>query len=1438
MRNFNNLVNRDSLVSHRRSVARRVVPNIKLNDVGKPNATSPNSIKDVIKDQENKGILEWEERNIGYNPPSMTVGIIDHNMKEKVWMALESLKNQLNIIFPWELIIIEEDGSSRDIVKDYIGLLPGCVRVLYKTILPGSGKFISSVLKTYGIDGQYTCMEKFCDVMKLAHQNSNIFVKQEAGSFSPHNRLYNHFIQFRDGECLVSTQLKGYIYDIVEDKFGCYDGNNIEPYSWDARVSELIGGIRPAHDNPEVKMRATHLNMAYRLSHIRHIPLLERPIPEKDLNDIIFIAMFASSNRRPEETSMVRHDVEISDGSWKSGISILQGCQPHREKCVQYIEYPNDSVPEYVVDRLRSMHCKEQSLVLSKRVSQLQSKRDRAKKVMETREREQLEILKQKQQLADVLEKRIDEEKALMKIHMEQQSKIDMQQTALTKAKEYREMQEKQIVDQNSALQRQLQEEAIRIEKETERLNQHAIELKRDRLREEALVDKRKRETERLQKEQRILEDTRVARIMEEEKMMKEADNLQLRSIEDIIEVEKAAKEMKDKIARLEEEQKKEKLAMLAREEEYARLKEQEKEFEIAQKKRAYQEQLVMKEKEALRKRLEESSNKIGEDTKILNNKLKEIQVAKAIEEKNIALKKAERDKVKKEENELEKLLKARVKQEEALLKLEKEKIRQQEEDLALARIRHGNHEKMLEDQQATAIEKAKSDMKNSQLLSIKSSEMAKNTDHNIEFKQLASKKEVDLYLSIRNKDLNSIELVRYAHLNTNLRNIQSMDYFTGFIVVDEEVYLNTDTDKIPIFVKPKMFRYEKENLDVVYNEYFKDPKQLEHYIAFLGIKLQELILANENRLTNFNNFVTIYNTLRNTDRGIMFICFGEGYNNICLSVIRSYRQHTDLPILLYTDSTKYDNEDHQISDLYIIHIDEDFMYSRIIKTQAYKYSPFRNTCYVDIDSECLQNFDHIYDHLATYDICMQRNLEQISKKFYTDRSSKVSKQKPVGQNVSHAKVHLDYMDKLEKCGEWKFSELKFDVYAGGLVFFSKTSKTKELFDNVSYYWNKCDRLLDMIGWTIAIYSCNPNIYRLPSSDYNGVDSKVIKSLHWHNAVSDTVNADAFIKKRYHPLTNSWQDANYNNVFLKKTIVICYDVDGWVLHEISLLLQRYLADEYIVVLLNEVDASKTPDYEYDMILFLNLTPFIANSFDHVNIKKVVLGRTSHSWATERCKKYWDMLKKCNVIHANTKSLCHEINKYISGKLFYLPNGIDIDRFYRTTDVSISKSVRVSMICSEGRKKAKGLQQYLDVINYLRSKNVTVEDKKLIMKPGSKVIANRELNRYYNNVDILICLSESETGPQPCFEALACGRIIITTKVGLIRDVIKEGYNGYEVEDRNDIVTIGNKIIRYLLLPDRNKREMSNNCIESIIDYDWKKQVLNYEKMIEYHFRSV
>ena len=701
MRNFKNFVGNDSNLPIDRSVSKRVIKR-----GGYPTRSHGfarnTGLDDTVKAFEEKGIMRWEDANVNYNSPVLTVGIINYDMQETIWMALESLKNQTNIMFSWELIIVEEDSKSRDIITGYIGKLPGCVRILYKGILPGPKLFDCDLLENLNIPEKYTAMEKFVDVIKLASRNSIAFVKQDAHSYSPHNRLYNHYIHFNNIHCLVSTQTNGHLYDIDNDKFMTYDGNNVEPYIWDFRCYSLTGiTIRPDYnDNSDIDVRYTHINTAFRMDIIRDIPVFSTPIPEKDLNDVIFSGILAKTGMRPEQHSVVRHDKELDNDGWKSGIHVIKSLSDVHMECIGESSVDNSShAPEYIIDRLHSLHFHNASNVLLKELSHLQSLKEHEKAKMEQQEREHNDILQHKRELTKVLESRIFEEKRLINSHIEEQERIKKQKQVLEQVSRYRARQEEELLKQHGSLREHLEIEANRIKNDTEIINQRMEELASQKAEEEKLIQEKKRKIDNIKRENKELEKARAKRIIEESQLSKEIDNLEVVTKEDIKQAEKSADEMRKKIKKLEDQQELERQLIIVHEEEYRNLKEQEHNFQVEQKARAEQERIVTEEREKLRVKLEENASRIKQEASDMHIKLKEMHERNVLEKETIAAKKAEKEKVEKEEQELERLLKIRIKQEENLLAAEKEKIGQREKDLVLEKLRHNNQEKNLERQ-------------------------------------------------------------------------------------------------------------------------------------------------------------------------------------------------------------------------------------------------------------------------------------------------------------------------------------------------------------------------------------------------------------------------------------------------------------------------------------------------------------------------------------------------------------------------------------------------------------------------------------------------------------------------------------------------------------------------------------------------------------------
>jgi len=109
------------------------------------------------------------------------------------------------------------------------------------------------------------------------------------------------------------------------------------------------------------------------------------------------------------------------------------------------------------------------------------------------------------------------------------------------------------------------------------------------------------------------------------------------------------------------------------------------------------------------------------------------------------------------------------------------------------------------------------------------------------------------------------------------------------------------------------------------------------------------------------------------------------------------------------------------------------------------------------------------------------------------------------------------------------------------------------------------------------------------------------------------------------------------------------------------------------------------------------------------------------------------------------------------------------------------------------------------------------------------ISHNELPQYLNEMKLLIIASDTEVGPQILFEAMACGTPVLATPVGVVPDVIKDGENGFIMEN-NSPECIAENIIRALEHPNLN--EIVKNAIDIIEEkYSYEAAVERYRKIL-------
>ncbi len=173
----------------------------------------------------------------------LTVAMPALKAKRIIWLALESLRRQENINFGWELIIYEENAESIEVIKSFIGKLPECQRIKYRSIDPiKEGRQEAGKNKH-----KYLLIDKWVNMAKDSSGSTLVYVMKAVDNYSPPNRLsihYKHITQ--DKFCIHSSQKKGVFYHIQSQRKMVYDGNS--------QTKAL-----------------THLYMAYRMSYFKKV---------------------------------------------------------------------------------------------------------------------------------------------------------------------------------------------------------------------------------------------------------------------------------------------------------------------------------------------------------------------------------------------------------------------------------------------------------------------------------------------------------------------------------------------------------------------------------------------------------------------------------------------------------------------------------------------------------------------------------------------------------------------------------------------------------------------------------------------------------------------------------------------------------------------------------------------------------------------------------------------------------------------------------------------------------------------------------------------------------------------------------------------------------------------------------------------------------------
>ncbi|WBW99448.1 glycosyltransferase [Oceanirhabdus sp. W0125-5] len=229
------------------------------------------------------------------------------------------------------------------------------------------------------------------------------------------------------------------------------------------------------------------------------------------------------------------------------------------------------------------------------------------------------------------------------------------------------------------------------------------------------------------------------------------------------------------------------------------------------------------------------------------------------------------------------------------------------------------------------------------------------------------------------------------------------------------------------------------------------------------------------------------------------------------------------------------------------------------------------------------------------------------------------------------------------------------------------------------------------------------------------------------------------------------------------------------------------------------------------------------------------------------------LKSAEVICSTSEDMAEETKKYCNKEIIVTPFGVDTKKFSKINEILEKEYITIGLM--KNLKAVYGINYLIDAFSMLIKEYKEDKLKLLIVGDGVERrkleeqckelkiqefvefkgnVENTEIPKYINEMDIVCLPSLEESFGVAAVEASACGRPIVSTSVGGLKETVIDGLNGIHCKCK-DPVDLKNKLM--LLLSDKKKmKDLGNNGIKLAHEkYTWEK---NAEIMQEVYARFI
>lgn len=217
----------------------------------------------------------------------------------------------------------------------------------------------------------------------------------------------------------------------------------------------------------------------------------------------------------------------------------------------------------------------------------------------------------------------------------------------------------------------------------------------------------------------------------------------------------------------------------------------------------------------------------------------------------------------------------------------------------------------------------------------------------------------------------------------------------------------------------------------------------------------------------------------------------------------------------------------------------------------------------------------------------------------------------------------------------------------------------------------------------------------------------------------------------------------------------------------------------------------------------------------ISFHKVLVAINNEKWADKGAEEeYNTYMKGVRAIAGCNNYIINSFKNLHNNKIYRISQSINQNVFKNTKNSIISNRVGKDFIVGWSGNYNNKIKNFELIKKACESINI-----KLV---AAKNLNREQLNAWYNKIDAVICASDSEGGPLMLLEAGAVGVPIITTKVGLAREIINDNDNGIFIDKSIDSVC--NSITELSNNLELRKKIATNLQKEILLNWTYKARI--------------